>query len=130
MLLHWRYIAVLGEHVEQSGSKVKPDGFTVDFAHNAPVRDRRGRRKSSDWFNETVYWTIPVGARELSRPMAKALPGVKAFFGESMEDVVSCVRGVGDWFQSRILRGNAFRSHGSRLFQDRWRESVGRVSDD
>ncbi len=89
-LLHWALHRVLGEHVEQRGSKVKPDEFTFDFSHTGPMTDGE-KAEVERLVNEKVYADLPVNWRELSQAEAKALPGVKAFFGDKYGDVVRVV---------------------------------------
>ncbi|HZT82832.1 MAG TPA: alanine--tRNA ligase [Gemmataceae bacterium] len=89
-LLHWALHQVLGEHVEQRGSKVKPDEFTFDFSHTGPLTDEEKRRVER-LVNEKVYQDLPVTWRELSQAEAKKLPGVRAFFGDKYGDVVRVV---------------------------------------
>ncbi len=102
-LLHWALHRVLGEHVEQRGSKVKPDEFTFDFSHTGPMTDAE-KAEAERLVNEKVYADLPVAWRELSQPEAKALPGVKAFFGDKYGDVVRVVE-VGDGFSREFCGG-------------------------
>jgi alanyl-tRNA synthetase len=111
-LLHWALHRVLGEHVEQRGSKVKPEEFTFDFAHNAPVSDTE-KKEVERLVNEKVYADLPVNWRELSQAEAKALPGVKAFFGDKYGDVVRVVE-VGDGF-SREFCGGTHLDHTGQI---------------
>jgi alanyl-tRNA synthetase len=124
-LLHWALHRVLGEHVEQRGSKVKPEEFTFDFAHNAPVSDAE-KKEVERLVNEKVYADLPVGARELSQTEAKALPGVKAFFGDKYGDVVRVVE-VGDGF-SREFCGGTHLEHTGQIgfFKIVGEEAVGK----
>ena len=89
-LLHWALQKVLGEHVEQRGSKVKPDEFTFDFAHTGPVTDAE-KSEVERLVNEKIYRDLPVTWRELAIADAKKLPGVRAFFGDKYGDVVRVV---------------------------------------
>ena len=108
-LLHWALHRVLGEHVEQRGSKVKPDEFTFDFAHTGPMTDAE-KIEVERIVNEKVYADLPVLAREMPQAEARKLPGVKAFFGDKYGDVVRVVE-VGDRLPravespSQMLRG-------------------------
>jgi alanyl-tRNA synthetase len=111
-LLHWALHRVLGEHVEQRGSKVKPDEFTFDFSHTGPMTDAE-RAEVERLVNEKVYADLPVAWRELSQPEAKALPGVKAFFGDKYGDVVRVVE-VGDGF-SREFCGGTHLDHTGQI---------------
>ena len=89
-LLHWALHRVLGEHVEQRGSKVKPDQFTFDFSHTGPLTAEQ--RSRVEWLvNEKVYEDLPVTWRELPIAEAKTLPGVKQFFGDKYGDIVRVV---------------------------------------
>ncbi len=65
--MHWALHRVLGEHVEQRGSKVKPDEFTFDFSHTGPLTEAE-KAEVERLVNEKVYADLPVNWRELSMP--------------------------------------------------------------
>jgi alanyl-tRNA synthetase len=111
-LLHWALHRVLGEHVEQRGSKVKPDELTFDFSHDRPVTQAE-MNEIERLVNEKVYADLPVHWSELSQAEAKALPGVKAFFGDKYGDVVRVVE-VGDGF-SREFCGGTHLDHTGQI---------------
>jgi alanyl-tRNA synthetase len=124
-LLHWALHRVLGEHVEQRGSKVKPDEFTFDFSHTGPLTDAE-RAEVERLVNEKVYADLPVSWRELSIAEAKTLPGVRAFFGDKYGDVVRVVE-VGDGF-SREFCGGTHLNHTGQIgyFKIVGEEAVGK----
>jgi alanyl-tRNA synthetase len=124
-LLHWALHQVLGEHVEQRGSKVKPDEFTFDFSHTGPMTDAE-KAEVERLVNEKVYADLPVNWRELSIAEAKKLPGVKAFFGDKYGDVVRVVE-VGDGF-SREFCGGTHLDHTGQIgfFKIVGEEAVGK----
>jgi alanyl-tRNA synthetase len=94
---------VLGDHVEQRGSKVKPDEFTFDFSHNAPMAPTE-RAEVERLVNEKIYQDLPVQWRELAIDEARKLPGVRAFFGDKYGDVVRVVE-IGDSFSREFCGG-------------------------
>jgi alanyl-tRNA synthetase len=102
-LLHWALRSVLGEHVEQRGSRVKPDEFTFDFAHTGPLSPEE-KARVEQLVNEKVYQDLPVRWRELPIAEAKSLPGVRAFFGDKYGDVVRVVE-IGDGFSREFCGG-------------------------
>jgi alanyl-tRNA synthetase len=102
-LLHWALHKVLGEHVEQRGSKVKPDEFTFDFSHTGPMTDAE-KAEVERLVNEKIYQDLPVQWRALSIAEAKKLPGVRAFFGDKYGDVVRVVE-IGDGFSREFCGG-------------------------
>ncbi len=102
-LLHWALRQVLGEHVEQRGSKVKPDEFTFDFSHTGPMTDAE-KARVEQLVNERIYQDLPVRWRELAISEAKQLPGVRAFFGDKYGDVVRVVE-IGDGFSREFCGG-------------------------
>ena len=102
-LLHWALRKVLGDHVEQRGSKVKPDEFTFDFSHTGPLIAEE-KHEVERLVNEKIYQDLPVRWRELSILEAKQLPGVRAFFGDKYGDVVRVVE-VGDGFSREFCGG-------------------------
>ena len=111
-LLHWALRKVLGEHVEQRGSKVKPDEFTFDFSHNKPMSEEE-KQQVEGLVNERVYQDLPVQWRELPIKEAQQLPGVRAFFGDKYGDVVRVVE-IGDGF-SREFCGGTHLDHTGQI---------------
>jgi alanyl-tRNA synthetase len=115
-LLHWALQKVLGEHVEQRGSKVKPDAFTFDFSHTGPLT-WRGTDSEMDrveqLVNERIYEDLQVNCRELPIEEARKLPGVRAFFGDKYGDVVRVVE-IGDGF-SREFCGGTHVAHTGQI---------------
>jgi alanyl-tRNA synthetase len=124
-LLHWALHRVLGEHVEQRGSKVKPDEFTFDFSHTGPLTDAE-KAEVERLVNEKVYDDLPVNWRELPIAEAKTLPGVKHFFGDKYGDTVRVVE-VGDGF-SREFCGGTHLNHTGQIgyFKIVGEEAVGK----
>jgi alanyl-tRNA synthetase len=102
-LLHWALQKVLGEHVEQAGSKVKPDEFTFDFTHTGPMSADE-KAEVERLVNERIYQDLPVQWRELPIEEAKKLPGVRHFFGDKYGDVVRVVE-IGDGFSREFCGG-------------------------
>ena len=111
-LLHWALREVLGEHVEQRGSKVKPDEFTFDFSHNKPMSEGE-KQQVERLVNERAYQDLPVQWRELPIKEAQKLPGVRAFFGDKYGDVVRVVE-IGDGF-SREFCGGTHLEHTGQI---------------
>jgi alanyl-tRNA synthetase len=86
-LLNWALRKVLGEHVEQKGSLVDPNKTRFDFAHNEPLSAEE-TAEVERLVNEKIYADLPVTAVQKSLQEAKALPGVRAVFGEKYPDPV------------------------------------------
>src|SRR5207244_7553952 len=124
-LLHWALRRVLGAHVEQRGSKVKPDEFTFDFAHTGPLTPAE-KTEVERLVNEKIYQDLPVQWRELPIQEAKQLPGVRAFFGDKYGDVVRVVQ-IGDGF-SREFCGGTHLDHTGQIgyFKIVGEEAVGK----
>jgi alanyl-tRNA synthetase len=108
-LLHWALQRVLGSHVEQRGSKVKPDEFTFDFSHPAPLTEQE-KNQIERLVNAKIYEDLPVRARELPISEARQLPGVRAFFGDKYGDVVRVIE-IGEDGFSREFCGGTHLSH-------------------
>jgi alanyl-tRNA synthetase len=86
-LLNWALREVLGEHVEQKGSLVDPNKTRFDFAHNEPLTAEQ-IVQIERLVNEKIYGDLPVTAVQKPLAEAKALPGVRAVFGEKYPDPV------------------------------------------
>jgi alanyl-tRNA synthetase len=99
-LLHTALREVLGEHVRQAGSAVRPDKLRFDFTHgqglNAEERAEVERR-----VNEKVFDNLPVRALIVPIDEARRL-GAMMLFGEKYGDEVRMLE-VGDY--SRELCG-------------------------
>src|SRR5206468_5761386 len=99
-LLHKALQEVLGEHVRQAGSAVRPDKLRFDFTHpQALTTDERTRVE--EIVNEHVFANHPVRIYETTQDEAKKL-GAMMLFGEKYGDIVRLVD-VDGW--SRELCG-------------------------
>jgi alanyl-tRNA synthetase len=88
-LLHKALQEVLGDHVRQAGSAVRPDKLRFDFTHpqalTAEEREEIERR-----VNEKVFQNLPVRVFETPIEEARRL-GAMMLFGEKYGDVVRVV---------------------------------------
>ncbi|MBM2822887.1 MAG: alanyl-tRNA synthetase, partial [Thermoleophilia bacterium] len=88
-LLHQALRDVLGEHVRQAGSAVRPDKLRFDFTHeqalSADEREAVERR-----VNERVFENLPVHVFETPIDEARRL-GAMMLFGEKYGDIVRVV---------------------------------------
>jgi len=105
-LLHAALREVLGEHVKQAGSAVRPDKLRFDFTHDKQLtlaeRDRVERI-----VNEKVFEAIPV--RTFVTPIEEARKlGAMMLFGEKYGDEVRVVEI--DGFSKELCGGTHVRS--------------------
>jgi alanyl-tRNA synthetase len=99
-LLHQALRDVLGDHVKQAGSAVRPDKLRFDFTHERPLTPEE-RERVERIVNEKVFEAIPV--RTYVTPIEEARKlGAMMLFGEKYGDVVRWVE-IGDY--SRELCG-------------------------
>jgi len=85
-VLHWALREVLGDHVKQQGSLVRPDRLRFDFAHFAQVTPEELER-IEDLANAEVLANEPVRHFETSMDEAREL-GAIAFFGDKYGETV------------------------------------------
>jgi alanyl-tRNA synthetase len=88
-LLHAGLRSVLGSHVRQAGSAVRPDKLRFDFTHGAPL-SREELGAIGDLVNDWIKRSHPVRALQMSRAEAEGL-GAMALFGEKYGDWVRVV---------------------------------------
>jgi alanyl-tRNA synthetase len=89
-LLNLALKRVLGSHVEQKGSVLDEHRTRFDFSHDKPITadDLRAIERR---VNQLVSRDLPVTAVEMPLGQAKAVPGVRAVFGEKYPDPVRVV---------------------------------------
>ena len=88
-LLHAALRAVLGEHVRQAGSAVRPDKLRFDFTHGQPLTPEQ-RSDVERFVNERVFANLPVRAFYTPIEEARRL-GAMMLFGEKYGDEVRVV---------------------------------------
>jgi alanyl-tRNA synthetase len=99
-LLHKALRDVLGDHVRQAGSAVRPDKLRFDFSHPRALEPDE-RERVERLVNEKIFENRPVRAFETTLDEARTL-GAMMLFGEKYGDVVRVVE-VDGW--SRELCG-------------------------
>jgi alanyl-tRNA synthetase len=80
---------VLGDHVTQAGSAVRPDKLRFDFAHPAQLTSDE-RDAVEQQVNRAIFANVPVHTFETTLDEARKL-GAMALFGEKYGDIVRVV---------------------------------------
>lgn len=90
-LLHQGLRTILGTHVEQKGSLVKPEYLRFDFSHFSKV-SKEQLEEVEDFVNARIHENLPL--QELRNiPMKEAIDkGAIALFGEKYGDSVRAVK--------------------------------------
>jgi alanyl-tRNA synthetase len=88
-LLHKVLQEVLGDHVRQAGSAVRPEKLRFDFSHTSPLTPDE-RAEVERRVNEHVFANLPVRIFETPLSEAQNL-GAMMLFGEKYGDVVRVV---------------------------------------
>ncbi len=93
-VLHQALREVLGDHVRQAGSQVRPDKLRFDFTHPSALAPDE-REEVVRRVNERVFANLPVRIYETPLDEARNL-GAMMLFGEKYGEVVRVVD-IGGW---------------------------------
>src|SRR3954451_18626420 len=105
-LLHKALQEVLGDHVRQAGSAVRPDKLRFDFTH-AQALTAEERVEVERRVNERIFENLPVRTFETPLEEARNL-GAMMLFGEKYGDVVRVVEVRG--YSRELCGGTHVRS--------------------
>jgi alanyl-tRNA synthetase len=105
-ILHKALQEVLGDHVRQAGSAVRPDKLRFDFTHPRPLTPEE-RSRVSELVNERIFENLPVHAFLTPIEEARNL-GAMMLFGEKYGDIVRVVEIPG--FSRELCGGTHVRS--------------------
>jgi alanyl-tRNA synthetase len=105
-LLHESLRRVLGEHVKQAGSAVRPDKLRFDFTHERALSDEE-RVQVEELVNEQIFVNHAVRIFETPIDEARNL-GAQMLFGEKYGDIVRVVEI--DGFSRELCGGTHVRS--------------------
>jgi alanyl-tRNA synthetase len=105
-LLHEALRRVLGDHVKQAGSAVRPDKLRFDFTHDSALSEEQ-RTEVERIVNEQVFANHAVRIFETPIEEARKL-GAQMLFGEKYGDIVRVVEI--DGFSRELCGGTHVRS--------------------
>ncbi|KEI39631.1 uncharacterized protein L969DRAFT_87587 [Mixia osmundae IAM 14324] len=89
-ILNFALREVLGDHVEQKGSLVAPAKLRFDFSNKGGI-PLQELQKIEEICNAWIKKNVPVYSKEVKLDDAKAIPGLRAVFGEAYPDPVRVV---------------------------------------